>query len=60
MLYVSATAAAETKDLGYMARLGLWGGGCAFPDFSQFAQNIARAGVGAMELVAMDMKVHAT
>lgn len=57
VLYVSATAAAETKDLGYMVRLGLWGKGCPFPDFSQFAHGIQRAGVGAMELVAMDMKV---
>ena len=56
VLYVSATAAAETKDLGYMTRLGLWGRGCTFPDFSSFATGIARAGVGAMELVAMDMK----
>ena len=56
VLYVSATAAAETKDLGYMSRLGLWGRGNAFPDFGSFASGISRAGVGAMELVAMDMK----
>ena len=30
VLYVSATAAAETKDLGYMVRLGLWGKGLPF------------------------------
>ncbi len=58
VLYVSATAAAETRDLGYMSRLGLWGGpsGAAFPDFHTFASTISKAGVGAMELVAMDMK----
>lgn len=50
VLYVSATAAAETKDLGYMVRLGLWGKGCPFPDFYHFAQGIQRAGVGAMEV----------
>lgn len=56
VLYVSATAAADTKDLGYMPRLGLWGRGAPFADFGQFASGISRAGVGAMELVAMDMK----
>ena len=56
VLYVSATAAAEVKDLGYMSRLGLWGRGTPFPDFSTFAARIDRAGVGAMELLAMDMK----
>jgi len=56
VLYVSATAAAEVKDLGYMSRLGLWGRGTPFPDFSTFAAKIERAGVGAMELLAMDMK----
>ena len=33
VLYVSATAAAETKDLGYMTRLGIWGEGCPFVNF---------------------------
>ena len=56
ILYVSATAAAETKDLGYMTRLGLWGLGTPFKDFEAFSKGIDRAGVGGMELVAMDMK----
>lgn len=56
VLYVSATAAAEAKDLGYMTRLGLWGNGAPFRDFEVFSNAIGRAGVGAMELVAMDMK----
>uniref|UniRef100_H2YSL4 Strawberry notch helicase C domain-containing protein n=1 Tax=Ciona savignyi TaxID=51511 RepID=H2YSL4_CIOSA len=37
-----------------MSRLGLWGSGTPFPEFSHFIQ---RRGVGAMELVAMDMKL---
>eukprot|EP00962_Isochrysis_galbana_P058485 scaffold31608_cov56-Isochrysis_galbana.AAC.1 len=57
VLYVSATAAADVKDLGYMSRLGLWGLGTPFSDFASFAAKIDRAGVGAMELLAMDMKV---
>ena len=56
VLYVSATAAAETKDFGYMTRLGLWGTGAPFCDFDSFAKEIKRAGMSAMELVAMDMK----
>lgn len=39
-----------------MSRLGLWGRGTPFPDFNTFAAKIERAGVGAMELLAMDMK----
>lgn len=54
--YVSATAAADTKDLGYMSRLALWGSDAPFSDFSAFASQVGKAGVAAMELVAMDMK----
>lgn len=53
VLYVSATAASKTKDLGYMTRLGLWGPGTAFADFGSFASQM---GERAMEVVAMDMK----
>ncbi|KAL1504501.1 hypothetical protein AB1Y20_010904 [Prymnesium parvum] len=56
VVYVSATAAADVKDLGYMTRLGLWGRGTPFRDFNDFASSIEKAGVGAMELLAMDMK----
>lgn len=40
-----------------MTRLGLWGSGTSFTDFNQFIQAIEQRGVGAMELVAMDMKL---
>ena len=33
VMYVSATAAADVSDLGYMVRLGLWGRGTAFPSY---------------------------
>ena len=56
VLYVSATAAADVRDLAYMERLGLWGKGTPFPDFMHFTKEIDNAGVGAMELLAMDMK----
>ncbi len=39
-----------------MIRLGLWGQGTAFADFAEFAQEIEEGGVGAMEMVARDLK----
>lgn len=43
--------------MAYMTRIGLWGQGQAFPEFTQFINAVERRGVGAMEIVAMDMKV---
>ena len=43
-------------DMGYMTRLGLWGPGTEFGDFKNFSNEITSAGVGAMEMVAMEMK----
>lgn len=43
--------------MGYMERLGLWGAGhSAFPTFADFLEVIGSRGVGALEMVAMDMK----
>lgn len=56
VLYVSATAATEVQHLGYMSRLGAWGKGTAFASFQDFADVIAKNGVSAMELFAMNMK----
>jgi len=36
---------------------GLWGTGTPFSDFNDFIQSIEKRGVGAMEIVAMDMKL---
>ena len=57
IVYASATGASEPKNMAYMTRLGLWGPGTPFTDFNQFIQAVERRGVGAMEIVAMDMKV---
>ena len=52
-----AAGASEPRNLSYMDRLGLWGEGTpAFPQFSQFLEAVGGRGVGALELVAMDMK----
>ena len=40
----------------YMERLGMWGSGTAFYDFAAFKMSIDSSGMGAMELVALDMK----
>ncbi|AQK46021.1 RING/FYVE/PHD zinc finger superfamily protein [Zea mays] len=39
-----------------MVRLGLWGEGTSFQTFPQFLGALEKGGVGALELVAMDMK----
>lgn len=56
VVYCSATGASEPRNMGYMARLGLWGSGTDFPQFSAFLGALEKRGVGALELVAMDMK----
>lgn len=56
IVYCSATGASEPRNMGYMIRLGLWGDGTCFPDFRAFLGALDKGGVGALELVAMDMK----
>ncbi|KAM7350606.1 protein strawberry notch isoform 2-T2 [Cochliomyia hominivorax] len=57
VVYASATGASEPKNMAYMVRLGLWGQGTAFPTFNDFITAVEKRGVGAMEIVAMDMKL---
>ena len=59
VVYASATGATEPRNMAYMERLGMWGMGTAFKEFVDFLNVIERRGMGAMELVAMDMKVSA-
>ena len=60
IVYASATGASEPKNMAYMVRLGLWGTGTPFQDFNDFIQSIEKRGVGAMEIVAMDMILRGT
>lgn len=49
--------ATELRNMAYMVRLGLWGdknGG--FETFDTFKRVVGSWGVGAMELIAMDLK----
>lgn len=57
VVYASATGASEPKNMIYMSRLGIWGQGTPFKTFDDFLHAIEKRGVGAMEIVAMDMKV---
>ena len=58
VVYASATGASEPKNMAYMVRLGLWGAGTPFPDgCGDFVASLEKRGVGAMEIVAMDMKL---
>uniref|UniRef100_A0A3P8V5X7 Protein strawberry notch homolog 2 n=1 Tax=Cynoglossus semilaevis TaxID=244447 RepID=A0A3P8V5X7_CYNSE len=57
VVYASATGASEPKNMIYMSRLGIWGEGTPFRAFDDFLHTIEKRGVGAMEIVAMDMKV---
>lgn len=57
IVYASATGASEPKNMAYMVRLGLWGKGTSFNEFSDFVSTVEKRGVGAMELVAIDMKL---
>ncbi|KAH8479521.1 hypothetical protein H0E87_031305, partial [Populus deltoides] len=56
VIYCSATGASEPRNMGYMVRLGLWGDGTCFDVFQKFLGVLEKGGVGALELVAMDMK----
>lgn len=57
VVYASATGASEPRNMAYMTRLGIWGEGTAFRDFNEFINAVEKRGVGAMEIVAMDMKL---
>lgn len=54
---LSATAATDVINLGYLDRLGLWGPGTPFPNgFGEFQSQIASGGMSAMEMVARELK----
>jgi hypothetical protein len=56
ILYVSATGATTPANLGYAARLGLWGAGTAFSARSMFTAAMEKGGIAAMEVVSRDLK----
>ncbi|WP_199192291.1 strawberry notch-like NTP hydrolase domain-containing protein [Chlorogloea sp. CCALA 695] len=57
VLYLSATGATALANLGYLDRLGLWGGGdTSFKNREDFISSVATGGVAALEVVARDLK----
>jgi hypothetical protein len=59
VVYVSATAATEVRNLGYMTRLGLWGRGTPFTSgFQHFMSEVGNGGIAAMELIARELKAN--
>eukprot|EP00667_Euglena_gracilis_P001088 EG_transcript_1088 len=57
VVYCSATGVAEIHNMAYMERLGLWGAGTPFRDFESFEQSFSKRGVGALEMLAVEMKL---
>eukprot|EP00049_Salpingoeca_infusionum_P014447 m.270271 g.270271 ORF g.270271 m.270271 type:complete len:1323 (+) comp15677_c0_seq4:246-4214(+) len=56
VLYCSATGVTRVANMGYMVRLGLWGQGTSFATFEDFETTIQSNGLGAAEMLAMEMK----
>jgi len=56
ILYVSATAATEVRNLVYGSRLGLWGEGTPFAGPANFVAEVEKGGVAVMEMVAQNLK----
>jgi hypothetical protein len=56
VVYVSATGCSELKHLSIMDRLGLWGSHSCFDNAAAFASILSGGGVGAMEMLATDLK----
>ncbi len=56
VMYCSATGVSDLKQLGYATRLGLWGAGTNYPSFESFRASFEKKGVGAMEMLALEMK----
>ena len=57
VLYASATGVSDIKHMVYATRLGLWGSSNPlYPTFETFQGALAKRGVGAMEMLALEMK----
>jgi hypothetical protein len=57
VLYCSATGVSDIKHMAYATRLGLWGSADPlYPTFEAFEGALSKRGVGAMEMLALEMK----
>ncbi|RQM23948.1 hypothetical protein B5M09_004271, partial [Aphanomyces astaci] len=60
VVYCSATGVGGIEHMAYMSRLGLWGPSTSFQGFSEFLRTIKNRGMGAMEMLAIEMKLQGT
>lgn len=56
VVYASATGVTDIANMSYFIRLGLWGAGCSFDSFGSFEKAVSKRGIGAFELLAMELK----
>ena len=57
VLYCSATGVSDIKHMVYATRLGLWGeANPLYPTFDSFNSALSKRGVGAQEMLALEMK----
>lgn len=45
VVYASATGASEPRNMAYMTRLGMWGEGTPFPEFTDFISAVEKRSV---------------
>eukprot|EP00752_Nemacystus_decipiens_P009068 g8096.t1 len=56
VLYCSATGVTDIGNLAYASRLGLWGAHSPFYGFKEFKESMEKRGLGALEMLAMELK----
>ncbi|CAM9963256.1 unnamed protein product, partial [Sphacelaria rigidula] len=56
VVYCSATGVTDIGNLAYATRLGMWGVRAPFCSFKEFKENMEKRGLGALEMLAMELK----
>ncbi|CAM9598312.1 unnamed protein product [Discosporangium mesarthrocarpum] len=56
VVYCSATGVTDIGNLAYATRLGLWGKQAPFVSFKEFKESMEKRGLGALEMLAMELK----
>ena len=56
IVYASATGVTNIDNMAYMSRLGLWGPKLAFANFDDFKSSMGKRNLGALEMLAMELK----
>lgn len=56
VVYASATGVTDVTNMAYASRVGLFGPGTSFESFRVFAESMEKRGVGALEMLALELK----